>query len=141
MKKVLATLILFLTVFLSNRLSAQVTFETYKYSGTIGGNAVFMTFYANECAGCSVNGDYYYIKYNKKIEFRSTYNSLKIIESVNGKDTGYFIFKGNYQAGKYNPDADGGPAAYDFPDKLIGKWYTMNGTKSYDVVLKKNENR
>ena len=134
MKKVLATLILFLTIFLSNRLSAQVTFETYKYSGIIGGTTVVMTFYANECAGCRVTGDYYYTKYNKKIELQSE-NEVKIIESVNGKNTGYFIFKGATQAGTYNPDADGGPAAYEFPDKLIGKWYTMDGTKFYDVIL------
>jgi len=30
---------------------------------------------------------------------------------------------------------DEGSAAYEFPDNLIGKWYTMGGTKSYDIIL------
>ena len=67
----------------------------------------------------------------KKIEFRSPtsmFDSLQMLESVNGKNTGYFIFKGNWQSCKYIPDDDGG-SAHDFPDHLIGKWYTMDGKK------------
>jgi hypothetical protein len=36
---------------------------------------------------------------------------------------------------KSKNDTDEESAAYEFPDNLIGKWYTMGGTKSYDIIL------
>ena len=30
---------------------------------------------------------------------------------------------------------DEGSVAYEFPDNPIGKWYTIDGTKSYDIIL------
>jgi hypothetical protein len=51
-----------------------------------------------------------------KKELQNSSKSVEMFKTVNGENTCFFIFKGNTQAGEYNPDADGGPAAYEFYD-------------------------
>ena len=97
--------------------------ELYPFKGTIGSNEIVLTFEVPNKFWNNYEGTYYYTKYNKTIEFSgSIEDNAKLIESVDGKETGYFVFN--------NLDV--------FAEKIIGKWYSVDEKKSYDVVLTKN---
>jgi len=125
MKKTLTLLAICLSIFISKNLSAQTRSVEYEYTGTIGNNSVKVTFLELEQMYNWLQGYFLYTKYNKKIEFRGEEGVFdgkeKLTESVDGKNTGYFIF--------YDLDYS--------KTKITGKWYTMDGSKSYDVVLNK----
>jgi len=125
MKKSLIFVILCLGIFLSTKIYAQTQFTEYKFQGTINNNPIIITFLEPDHFYNYFQGNYYYTKYKKKIEFRGVDGvfdgHVKLTESVNGKNTGYFIFE-NLDYSK---------------NKVVGKWYSMDGEKSYDVILTK----
>ena len=110
---------------ISKYASSQTQFVEYKFTGTIGNNQIAMTFLEPDHFYNYLQGYYSYTKYKKDIEFQGEDGVFdgeeKLIESSNGKNTGYFIF--------YNLDYS--------KSKIIGKWYTMDGSKSYTVTLMK----
>ena len=118
--------ILVLTVILSSKLLAQTQYVEYKFQGTINNNPIVITFLEPDHFFNYFQGNYFYTKYNKKIEFRGEDGvfdgHVKLTESVNGINTGYFIFE-NLDYSK---------------NKVVGKWYSMDGKKSYDVILTKS---
>jgi hypothetical protein len=120
-----STLIFLLAIFISNTVTAQTQYAEYEYTGKIGNNAINLIFLEPDHFYNHLQGVYSYTKYNKRIEFNGEdgefEGKVKLIESVNGKNTGYFVFN----------DLD-----YT-KNKIIGKWYSMDGSKSFDVILYK----
>jgi len=118
--------VVFVCCFISKNTLAQTLSIEYKYTGTVGNNSVEVVFIELDKWYNHLQGYYFYTKYNKKIEFRGEdgvfEGMVKLTESVNGKNTGYFVF--------YDLDYS--------KRKLTGKWYTMDGRKSYTVVLTKS---
>jgi hypothetical protein len=123
--KIILILLLLTSIFISKNINAQTLYSKVKYSGSIGSNPIVLNFLVPDHFYNYIQGNYYYTKYKKKIEFRGEdevfQGEIKLTESVKGKNTGYFLFD----------NLDG----IDFPKKLIGKWYTMDRKKSYDVIL------
>ena len=123
--KIILILLLLTGLFISKNINAQTLYSKVKYSGSIGSNPIVLNFLVPDHFYNYIQGNYYYTKYKKKIEFRGEdevfQGEIKLTESVKGKNTGYFLFD----------NLDG----IDFPKKLIGKWYTMDRKKSYDVIL------
>jgi hypothetical protein len=70
---------------------------------------------------CFTIGEYYYTNSKGKI-FLCSSDDVKIVESVNGKETGYFIL-----------DADWNKKV---GQTISGKWYSLSKSVSYPVVLK-----
>jgi len=70
---------------------------------------------------CFTIGKYYYTNSKGKILLCSS-DDVKIVESVNGKETGYFIL-----------DADWNKKV---GQTISGKWYSLSKSVSYPVVLK-----
>ena len=126
-KNKIILILLFLTgLFISKNINAQTHYSSVKYTGSIGSNSIVLNFIIPDHFYNYIQGNYYYTKYKKEIEFKGEeevfQGEIKLIESVNDKNTGYFIFN----------NLDG----IDFPKNLIGKWYTMDRKNSYDVILK-----
>jgi len=123
--KIILIVILLTSIFISKNINAQTLYSKVKYTGSIGSNPIVLNFLVPDHFYNYIQGNYYYTKYKKKIEFRGEdevfQGEIKLTESVKGKNTGYFLFD----------NLDG----IDFPKKLIGKWYTMDRIKSYDVIL------
>ena len=93
-----------------------------KLKGTIGKYEIVMTLAvpyggANQCFTI---GEYYYSSKKKNIDLCSK-DDEKIVERVNGKETGYFIL------GNWNKDIG---------QLVVGSWHTMDGKKSYLVSLR-----
>lgn len=97
----------------------------YEFTGTIGNNSIELTFQEFATNYNWLSGYYSYTKYNKTIEFAGEEGvfdgQILLKETVNGQNTGYFIFN--------NLDYS--------QNKIVGKWYNMDGSVSYDVVLNK----
>lgn len=97
----------------------------YNFTGTIGNNSIQLTFQEFATNYNWLSGYYSYTKYNKTIEFAGEEGvfdgQILLKETVNGQNTGYFIFN--------NLDYS--------QNKIVGKWYNMDGSVSYDVVLNK----
>ena len=125
-------LIFILCVIASLQINAQTQFDTFKYQGKIGTSSIVLNFYIPSTMYNFDQGDYYYVKTKKIIKFAGSMPDLdasqqKLYESVNGNKTGYFIF--------------------DAPDYFLldivgqqtitGKWFSMDGTKSHNVILNK----
>ena len=93
-----------------------------KLKGTIGKYEIVMTLAIPFGGGnsCFTVGEYYYLSKKKNIDLCSV-DDEKIIEKVDGNETGYFILN-------------------DWEKKIgeavVGIWYTMDGKKSYPVTLK-----
>ena len=128
MKKISLLLGFCILYFLPGRLSAQTLYESYIFKGTIGAKSIVLTFLVSDHFYNYDQGSYYYTKQKKKIGFRGpdfseigADSTQKMIETVNGKKTGYFVFT--------NLDVMS-------PKKIIGKWYSMDGKTSFPVVLK-----
>lgn len=106
---------------------AQIEITEVRYSGTIGSSAIVLTFEIPSRHYNEVHGSYYYTQYRKNIVFKDEEGvfegPVKLTEYYNGKPTGYFRFR----------DLDG----FDFPSSLSGKWYSMDGQKSYPVSLRR----
>ena len=71
------------------------------------------------------SGNYFYLSQNKKINFSSdeVLGNGKVIlyEKVNNIKTGFFVFKN-----------------IDFEKNILkGKWFSIDGSKSYEVILYK----
>ena len=90
--------------------------------GTIDNNEIVITLAIpyGGASTCFTIGEYYYISKKKNIYLCSE-DDEKIIEQVDGNETGYFILR-------------------DWDKKIgqtvVGTWYTMDGKKSYPVTLK-----
>jgi hypothetical protein len=120
MKNLLLVIIL---NFISNSIDAQTIWtNTAKLKGTIGTYEIAMTLAVpyGGATPCFTIGEYYYLSKKKIIDLCSD-DDVKIIERVNGKSTGYFVLN--------NWDKRVGQT-------VLGKWYTMDGKKSYPVSLK-----
>jgi hypothetical protein len=127
MKNLIIFLALSLSFIASTSLSAQINVEEYKYSGTIGNIPIELTFHVPSSLYNFISGTYFYKSVRQDIWFRGEHGvfegAIKLTESVDGKDSGYFVFN----------NLNG----MDFPRKIVGKWYTMNRSRSYDVTLYK----
>ncbi len=98
----------------------QKAYLSVTYKGKIGKYPIVMEL----VEGDSFYGDYFYLSKNKKIKLstdENVYNKGKVIlyEKVNNVKTGFFVFN------TINFDKA----------SLRGKWHSMDGSKSYDVVL------
>jgi hypothetical protein len=120
MKNLLILLVFFLSFGFAN---AQTNWmDETKLKGTIGSYEIVMTLAVpfGGATTCFTIGKYYYSSTKKNIDLCSEDNE-KIIERVDGNETGYFILKNwNKQIGQ----------------TVDGSWYTMDGRKSYPVSLK-----
>jgi hypothetical protein len=99
---------------------AQKAYFSATYKGKIGKYPIIMEL----VQGDSFYGDYFYLSKNKKITLSTddnVNNKGKVIlyEKVNNVKTGFFVFN------TINFDKA----------SLRGKWYSIDGSKSYDVVL------
>jgi hypothetical protein len=92
-----------------------------KLKGTIGKYEIEMTLAipVGGATPCFTIGEYYYTSKKKKINLCSQ-DDIKIVEEVNGKETGYFIIK----------DWD-----KNLGQTVIGSWHTMDNKKNYFVKL------
>jgi hypothetical protein len=70
---------------------------------------------------CFTIGEYYYTNSKGKI-FLCSSDDVKIVESVNGKETGYFILDSDWNK--------------KVGQTISGKWYSLSKKVSYPVVLK-----
>jgi len=127
MRKIVLTFTICIGIFISTKISAQTQYEEFSYNGMIGSSPIVLTFFVPNNFYNYIQGSYYYTKYNSIIEFRGEEGvfegAIKLTESVNGKKTGYFVFN----------NIDG----IEWPRKIVGKWYNIYGSKSYDVTLSK----
>jgi hypothetical protein len=120
MKKILLIVTFLLTFSYAN--SQTIWMSETKLKGTIGKYEIFMTLAVpyGGASSCFTVGKYFYVSKKKKIDLCSE-DDEKIIENTNGIDTGYFIIN--------NWDKKVGQT-------VVGSWHTMDGRKSYPVVLK-----
>jgi len=100
---------------------SQKAYEMETYKGSIGKYKIIMEIVGDEY----FSGSYFYLSKNKKIHFSSEKavcnGKVILYEKVNNIKTGFFVFKN-----------------IDFEKKtLIGKWYSINRFRSYDVILNK----
>jgi len=70
---------------------------------------------------CFTIGEYFYTNSKGKI-FLCSSDDVKIVESVNGKETGYFILDSDWNK--------------KVGQTISGKWYSLSKKVSYPVVLK-----
>jgi hypothetical protein len=70
---------------------------------------------------CFTIGEYYYTNSKGKI-FLCSSDDVKIVESVNGKETGYFILDSDWNK--------------KVGQTISGNWYSLTKRVSYPVVLK-----
>jgi hypothetical protein len=127
MKNLFICLAICLAAIMSTNLSAQISTEEHKYSGNIGTIPIELTFHVPSRMYNFISGTYFYKSVRQDIWFRGEHGvfegAIKLTESVDGKDTGFFVFN----------NLDG----MNFPRKIVGKWYTMDRRRSYDVTLYK----
>jgi hypothetical protein len=127
MKNLMMFLALSLSLIASTNLSAQISVEEYKYNGTIGNIPIELTFQVPSRFYNYIIGKYSYKSVGETIWFRGEdgvfEGAIKLTESVDGKDTGFFVFN-NFNG-------------LDFPGKIVGKWYSMDRSRSYNVTLYK----
>lgn len=98
------------------------TSET-KLKGTIGEYPIVMTLAIplGGASTCLVIGEYCYASKKKNIDLCSE-DEYKIIESVDGYETGYFILNNDWEK--------------KIGTTIFGSWHSMDGKKSYPVNLK-----
>lgn len=125
--------LLVLSICLYSFTHGQSMSETYSYKGTIGDQPIHLNFYLPENWYNFDTGDYYYDKFKKTIQLQGEEQVTgeekiqKIFETVDGKQTGYFIFDSeDYFLG----------GLFGKPN-ITGKWYSMNGATTHKVVLSK----
>ncbi len=120
MKKILFIATLFLTFSYAN--SQTIWMSETKLKGTIGKYEIVITLAVPNggATPCFTIGKYFYVSKKKEIDLCSG-DDGKIIESVDGKESGYFIInKWDKKIGQ----------------TVVGSWHTMDGRKSYPVNLK-----
>ena len=104
---------------------------TYSYKGMLGNSAIVLNLYIPGNWYNYDYGDYYYVKNKVVIEFQGSEQKTgkekkqRLYETVNGKRTGYFIFD--------SPDYFLSDIVHN--QRITGKWYSMDGKRSYDVFL------
>ena len=120
MKKLFILSVFFLSYSYVN--SQTIWTDETKLKGTIGQYKIVMTLAVpyGGATSCFTIGEYYYSSKKKNIDLCSE-DDEKIIERVDGNETGYFIL------GDWNKKI-GQP--------VVGSWHTMDGRKSYPVNLK-----
>jgi hypothetical protein len=127
MKNLFMFLALSFSLIASTNLSAQISTQEHRYNGNIGTMPIKLTFHVPSRMYNFISGTYFYKSVRQDIWFRGEHGvfegAIKLTESVDGKDTGYFVFN-NFNG-------------MDFPRKIVGKWYTMDRSRSYDVTLYK----
>jgi hypothetical protein len=127
MKNLILFLALSLSLIASTNLSAQISTEEHRYSGNIGTLPIELTFHVPSRMYNFISGTYFYKSVRQDIWFRGEHGvfegAIKLTESVDGKDTGFFVFN-NFNG-------------LDFPGKIVGKWYSMDRSRSYNVTLYK----
>lgn len=120
MKKVIITVGFIFVYFICS--SQTIWLGKTNYQGTIGTYGIKMTLAIpyGGATSCFIIGEYYYTSQNKTINLCSP-DGKKIIETVNGKETGYFIFDEDWNK--------------KVGEKLSGTWYSSDGKTSYSVSL------
>lgn len=112
------------SVFLIQVAKAQMilTNETI-FSGFVGKYEIRMKLGVpyGGATSCFTLGEYYYTKNKGKIDLCGGSDG-SIVESVNGKDVGYFVFNG--------------PWNKNVGQTISGNWFSLVKNKSYPVVLK-----
>ena len=102
--------------------SQTIWMSETKLKGTIGKYEIVITLAVpyGGASSCFTIGKYFYVSKKKEIDLCSG-DDEKIIESVDGKESGYFIInKWDKKIGQ----------------TVVGSWHTMDGRKSYPVNLK-----
>ena len=120
MKKILFIATFLLTFSYAN--SQTIWMSETKLKGTIGKYEIVITLAVpyGGASSCFTIGKYFYVSKKKEIDLCSG-DDEKIIESVDGKESGYFIInKWDKKIGQ----------------TVVGSWHTMDGRKSYPVNLK-----
>ena len=120
MKKILFIATFLLTFSYAN--SQTIWMSENKLKGTIGKYEIVITLAVpyGGASSCFTIGKYFYVSKKKEIDLCSG-DDEKIIESVDGKESGYFIInKWDKKIGQ----------------TVVGSWHTMDGRKSYPVNLK-----
>ncbi len=121
MKNLLILVIIVLSVgFVKAQSSVRI--DETKLEGTIGNYKISMTLAIpyGGATSCFTIGEYYYTSIKNDINLCEG-DDRKLLEIVDGKNTGYFILE-----------------AWDkkIGETVRGIWYTMDGVKSYPVTLK-----
>ncbi|MFO0414555.1 MAG: hypothetical protein ACK50E_02800 [Bacteroidota bacterium] len=111
-------------ILLSSALTKAQTIWTSetKLKGFIGKYEIVMTLAIpyGGATSCFTIGEYYYLSKKKNIDLCSE-DDERIVERVDGNETGYFILKNwNKKIGQ----------------TVIGTWHTMDGKKAFPVTLK-----
>jgi hypothetical protein len=104
--------------------SAQtVWMNETKLKGTIGKYPIAMILASpyGGASSCITIGKYYYVSKKKAIDLCSE-DDEKIIERIDDTETGYFVLNDNWDK--------------KIGQVVLGKWYTMDGRKSYPVILR-----
>lgn len=120
MRKIFILSVFFLSYSYAN--AQTIWTDETKLKGTIGDYNIVMTLAVpyGGATPCFTIGKYYYASQKKDIDLCSE-DDEKIIERVDGKETGYFILKDwNKKIGQ----------------TIVGSWHTMDGKKSLPVTLK-----
>ena len=121
MKKIFLIVIAFFCLQASNA-QIRLVDETI-FSGFVGKYEIRMKLAIpyGGATGCFTVGEYYYMRDKGKIDLCSS-SEDRIVESVKGKETGYFVL-----------DTDWNKRV---GETISGKWYSLLNTRSYPVVLK-----
>ena len=116
----IVVMIAFVTIAFGIKAQTIWTDET-KFKGKIGDYEIMMTLAVPYGGGstCMIIGEYSYTSTKREISLCSE-DEERIIETTNGKETGYFII------GDWNKSIG---------QTVMGTWYSMDGKKSYSVQL------
>ena len=115
------TILIIITILSFTITYSQKAYELTTYKGSIGKYKIVMEIVQDDY----FSGDYFYLTQNKKINFSSEeiVGNGKVIlyEMVNNIKTGFFVFKN-----------------IDFKKNILkGQWFSIDGSKSYKVILNK----
>lgn len=115
------TFLIIITILSFTIAYSQKANEITTYKGSIGKYKIVMEIVQDDY----FSGNYFYLSQNKKINFSSdeVIGNGKVIlyEKVNNIKTGFFVFKN-----------------IDFEKNILkGKWFSIDGSKSYEVILYK----
>lgn len=116
-------LFLFLLVCISGIRAQTIWTSQTTFSGFVGKYEIRMKLAIpyGGATTCFTIGEYYYTNSKGKI-FLCSSDDVKIVESVNGKETGYFILDSDWNK--------------KVGQTISGKWYSLLKNVPYPVVLK-----
>ena len=117
-------LLIAISIFCFHIVNAQMmlTNETI-FSGFVGKYEIRMKLAVpyGGATSCLTLGEYYYTRNKGKIDLCES-DGGRIVESVKGKESGYFLLNGEWNK--------------NIGQTISGTWYSMLNNKSFPVVLK-----